>query len=187
MNKRWFAVAGIGAAVLLGGCGSSTNRSGAGAGNTPTITQSARAGGAEAPGLTLRRSEFGRVIFASNDRALYVFSADHGGKSACYGACASAWPPLLATEAPKVSAGLNAGLLGSTRRIDGTMQLTYGGRPLYSYTGDTPGKVMCQGANVHGGFWYVVDATGSPVLHGHSMMGHSMMGHEHMKGHGKRR
>jgi predicted lipoprotein with Yx(FWY)xxD motif len=121
------------------------------------------------------------VIFASNNRVLYVFGADHGTKSTCYGVCASAWPPLLSNgSTPSAGAGLSAKLLGTTRRSDGSIQVTYGGHPLYYYSGDPPGKIMCQAANMHGGFWYVVNANGSAnEAKGHGMM----MGHEKMTEH----
>jgi predicted lipoprotein with Yx(FWY)xxD motif len=122
------------------------------------------------------------VIFASNNRVLYMFGADHGTSSTCYGVCASAWPPLLSKTTPSVGAGLNPALLGTTRRNDGSVQITYGGHPLYYYSGDSPGKIMCQAANMHGGFWYVVNADGSAnKAKAHGMM----MGHEPMKAHTK--
>jgi predicted lipoprotein with Yx(FWY)xxD motif len=140
-------------------------------------------GGSEAsPGLALHSSQFGHVIFASNNRVLYMFGADHGTSSTCYGVCASAWPPLLSKSTPRVGAGLNPALLGTTKRNDGSVQVTYGGHPLYYYSGDSPGKIMCQAANMHGGFWYVVNADGSAnMAKGHGMM----MGHETMKTHKK--
>jgi predicted lipoprotein with Yx(FWY)xxD motif len=113
---------------------------------------------------------------------LYLFGADHGRTSTCYGVCASAWPPLLSEgTTPSVGGGLNARLLGTTRRTNGSLQVTYAGHPLYYYSGDVPGKIMCQAANMHGGFWYVVNANGSAnKAKGHGMM---MMGHEKMTEH----
>jgi predicted lipoprotein with Yx(FWY)xxD motif len=146
------------------------------------VSPAAQGGSESAPGLTLRHSEYGQAIFDSNHRVVYVFGADHGAASTCYGVCASAWPPLLTKGTPSVSAGVNAKLLGTTKRRDGSMQVTYGGHPLYYYSGDKPGKVMCQAADMHGGFWYVVNADGSAnKAKGHGMM----MGHEKMKEHGK--
>ena len=189
MHKRWYAAAGIGGALAIAGCGSSAQTTASG-GTTRTVSPTASnasavspATGADRPsGLALRSSEYGKVIFASNNRVLYVFGADHGTKSTCYGVCASAWPPLLSNgSTPSTDAGLSAKLLGTTRRSDGSIQVTYGGHPLYYYSGDTPGKIMCQAANMHGGFWYVVNANGSAnKAKGHGMM---MMGHEKMKEH----
>ena len=90
-------------------------------------------------------------------------------------------PPVLTGTTPIAGSGLMGTLLGTTRRTDGTLQVTYGGHPLYYYSGDPPGKIMCQAANMHGGFWYVVNANGSAnKAKGHGMM---MMGHEKMKEH----
>jgi predicted lipoprotein with Yx(FWY)xxD motif len=189
MHQRWYAVAGIGAALAVAGCGSSTKTTASGgtakqasgtASNASAVSSATQ--GQRPLRLTLRSSEYGRVIFAANNRVLYLFGADHGTTSTCSGVCASAWPPLLSKgTTPSVGAGLKAKLLGTTRRTDGSLQVTYSGHPLYYYSGDTPGKVMCQAANMHGGFWYVVNADGSAnKAKGHGTM---MMGHEKMKEH----
>jgi len=112
--------------------------------------------------LTVRSSEYGKAIFDSRARVLYVFSADHGSRSACYGACAKAWPPMLTKGAPTAGAGVHANLLGTTKRKDGSLQVTYNHHPLYYYEADKRGKIMCQHANMHGGFWYVVKPNGQP-------------------------
>lgn len=114
--------------------------------------------------LTLRSSEYGKTIFDSSARVLYVFSADRSSTSNCYGVCAKAWPPMLTKGAPSAGSGVKASLLGTTKRRDGTLQVTYNRHPLYYYSADMRGKIMCQHANMHGGFWYVVKANGSPNL-----------------------
>jgi Secreted repeat of unknown function len=54
-------------------------------------------------------------------------------------------------------------LIGTTRRTDGRLQVTYGGHPVYFYEGDTrPGQVLCQAVYEFGGFWYVLRASGKP-------------------------
>jgi predicted lipoprotein with Yx(FWY)xxD motif len=189
MHGRLYLLASIGAAVALAGCGSSTKTTGAGtpspassASNAAALSPVAQRGEAS-PGLRLRSSAYGKVIFATNHRVLYQFGADHGATSTCYGVCASAWPPLLSKGTPTVGSGLDAKLLGTTRRKDGSIQVTYGGHPLYYYSADQPNKIMCQAANMHGGFWYVVNADGSAnKAKGHRTM---MMGHEMMTEHGK--
>src|SRR5919197_4814100 len=111
--------------------------------------------------LTLRSSDYGKVIFDSRARVLYVFSADRGSTSACYGACAKAWPPMLTKGAPTAGPGVNAKLLGTTKRKNGSLQVTYNGHPLYYYEADMRGEIMCQHANMHGGLWFVVKANGT--------------------------
>src|SRR3954464_12747037 len=85
--------------------------------------------------ISLRTTKAGRVIVAANGRTLYLFTADKGKTSACYGQCASYWPPLIAQK-PTAGAGLKASLLGTTKRRDGKLQVTYGGHPLYSFAQD---------------------------------------------------
>jgi predicted lipoprotein with Yx(FWY)xxD motif len=111
--------------------------------------------------LTLRSSEYGKAIFDVHRRVLYLFAADHGPASTCYGACAKAWPPMLTRGAPTAGPGLAAKLLGTTKRKDGSLQVTYGGHPLYYFAEDMRGKIMCQHADMHGGFWFVVKADGT--------------------------
>ena len=109
---------------------------------------------------------YGNVLYDKDHFALYVFSADHGSTSTCYGACSSAhggWPPLLTKGAPRV-AGLNASLLGTTKRTDGTLQVTYDGHPLYYYAADPVGKIMCQHVVMHGGLWLIVKPDGQPNM-----------------------
>ena len=126
------------------------------------LTASAPAASSVAAHLTVRSTEFGKAVFGPNGKVVYVFSADQGSTSHCYGACAAAWPPVLTTEAPVAGAGVEAKLLGTTKRKDGKMQVTYNGHPLYTYSADKVGKVMCQHANMHGGVWLVVKPDGHP-------------------------
>ena len=103
-----------------------------------------------------------RALFGPNGKVVYVFGADRGSTSRCYGVCATAWPPLLTTGAPLAGSGVQAKLLGTTKRKNGTLQVTYNGHPLYYYSADKVGKVMCQHANMHGGLWLVIKPNGQP-------------------------
>jgi predicted lipoprotein with Yx(FWY)xxD motif len=114
--------------------------------------------------LILRKSEFGKVIFDSNGSVVYMFGRDKTAKSTCYGICAAAWPPVLTKGAPSAGSGLNANLLGTTKRKDGSLQVTYNHHPLYFYSADKHGKIMCQHAVMHGGIWLVLKANGSPNM-----------------------
>ena len=116
------------------------------------------------PALTIRSSDYGRIVFDMRGRALYAFTRDRGGRSTCSGACARAWPPYLVRGRPRAGAGIAASLLGTTRRGDGTLQLTFAGRPLYYYVGDrAPGQVLCQNVFEFGGLWLVVRPNGRLV------------------------
>ena len=114
--------------------------------------------------LILRKSEFGKVIFDSNGNVVYTFGRDKTTTSTCYGICAAAWPPVLTKGAPSVGPGLNASLLGTTKRKDGSLQVTYNHHPLYFYSADKHGKIMCQHAVMHGGIWLVLKANGTPNM-----------------------
>ena len=117
-----------------------------------------------APTLTAKSSSYGRVLFDGRGFVLYAFTRDPRGRSVCSGACAKAWPPYLVSRAPRSAAGVKRALLGTTRRSDGKIQVTYAGRPLYYYVGDrSPGQILCQDVSEFGGLWLVVRPTGSPV------------------------
>jgi predicted lipoprotein with Yx(FWY)xxD motif len=114
--------------------------------------------------VTVQPSRYGRVLFDGRGYVLYAFTKDARGKSNCYGECASRWPPFLVRRAAGAGKGARASLLGTTKRRNGTLQVTYAGRPLYYYVGDTsPGLILCQNAPEFGGIWLVVRADGSPV------------------------
>jgi predicted lipoprotein with Yx(FWY)xxD motif len=122
--------------------------------------------------LSVRSSEFGMTLWGPNGKVVYVFGADHGSTSHCYGVCATAWPPLLTTGAPLAGAGVEARLLGTTKRTNGALQVTYNGHPLYYYSADPVGKVMCQHANMHGGLWLILKPNGQPNMAKGMMMKH---------------
>jgi hypothetical protein len=71
---------------------------------------------------------------------------------------------LLTRAAPVAGSGVEARLLGTTRRSDGTLQVTYSGHPLYYYAADPVGKIMCQHAVMHGGLWLILKPDGQPNM-----------------------
>jgi predicted lipoprotein with Yx(FWY)xxD motif len=117
------------------------------------------------PTLTVRSSQFGKILFDGRGFALYAFTRDRrGGASTCYGACAKSWPPYLVRGALGAAIGTKRSLLGSVRRRDGSLQVTYARRPLYFYVGDRkPGQVLCQNVSEFGGLWLVVRGSGQLV------------------------
>jgi predicted lipoprotein with Yx(FWY)xxD motif len=123
------------------------------------------AGSAESrAALAVRSSTFGRILFDGRSRALYAFTRDPRGRSACSGACAAAWPPFLVRSRPDARTGISSRLVGTTRRADGKLQVTYAGRPLYYYVGDRkPREVRCQNVSEFGGVWLVVRPNGQLV------------------------
>ena len=110
--------------------------------------------------LSVQSTEYGKVLFGPSGKVVYAFGADKSSTSRCYGVCAAAWPPLLTKGAPLAASGVESKLLGTTKRRNGTLQVTYKGHPLYYYSADKIGKVMCQHANMHGGLWLIVKPDG---------------------------
>jgi predicted lipoprotein with Yx(FWY)xxD motif len=146
-------------ALLAAGCGggSSTSTSNESTAKTSASTASGATVGTKKTGL-------GTILVDSTGRTLYLFEKDKGDKSSCSGACASAWPPSTASAKPKPVAGVNAAMLGTTVRSDGTKQATYNGHPLYTYAGDTtPGQTTGEGLNQFGAEWYAVSPRGTKV------------------------
>jgi predicted lipoprotein with Yx(FWY)xxD motif len=115
------------------------------------------------PAITVRRSDFGLVLFDATGQAIYLFDKDNGARPDCYDQCAVAWPPVLTTGGATAGTGVNAGLLATTPRTDGTIQVTYAGHPLYFYTNEGKDQVTCNNVNEFGGVWLSVTPTGDPV------------------------
>ena len=109
--------------------------------------------------VKLRKSQLGPVLFNGTDRAIYTFTLDRG-RSRCYGDCAEAWPPFLASDKPSAGAGIDRALLGTVPRRDGGRQVTYAGQPLYFYEHDPKGEVLCNDIAEFGGTWFAVTAEG---------------------------
>ena len=114
--------------------------------------------------LTTGPSSYGRVLFDGRGFVLYAFTRDPRGKSVCTGACAKAWPPYIVKTRPRAASGVKARLLGTTRRADGRLQVTYAGRALYYDVGDrSKGQILCQNVTEFGGVWRVIRPSGTLV------------------------
>jgi predicted lipoprotein with Yx(FWY)xxD motif len=114
--------------------------------------------------ITTQESPFGQVLFDANGQVVYVFEIDRRNRSNCTSSeCVKAWPPVLTREEPTAGDGVDAGLLGTIRRSDGKLQVTYNGRPLYFYEHEAPGEIKCHDVNLHGGLWWVITPDGEPA------------------------
>jgi len=114
--------------------------------------------------VVAKKSSFGRILFDGRGFVLYGFTRDRRRKSRCAGACAKAWPPYIVKARPRAGGGVTGARLGTIRRADGRLQVTYFGRPLYYYVGDRkPGQILCQNVTEFGGVWRVVRPTGRLV------------------------
>ena len=158
----------VAAALIAAGCGSSSSAGNYGGGVTasPATTPSAQPTAvATGTAIDVGSTKLGQVLVDSNGRTLYLFAADTSTQSTCNSAaCVQYWPPLLTNDAPQAGTGVNAGLLGTTRRQDGTTEVTYAGHPLYYFLSDKKaGDVTGQGVNGFGGPWYVVSPSGMSI------------------------
>ena len=115
--------------------------------------------------IAVGSTRLGQVLVDSKGRTVYLFAADSGTKSTCNSsACVQYWPPVLTTGAPQAGTRVNASLLGTTTRPDGTTEVTYAGHPLYYFISDNKaGDVTGQGINGFGGPWYVVSPSGTRI------------------------
>ena len=113
--------------------------------------------------VMVRTTKLGKVLVDQQGRTLYDFVKDKNGKSACAGACAKFWPPLLTSGKPRAAKGVNAKMLGTTVRKSGT-QVTYNGHPLYTYLGDKKaGQTNGQGSTTFGAAWWVLAPNGHQI------------------------
>ncbi|NIS82203.1 MAG: hypothetical protein GTO14_18795 [Anaerolineales bacterium] len=113
------------------------------------------------PTLVVADSAFGSILVDVEGMSLYLFTPDVDGVSTCYEVCAQRWPPLLVEDTPVAGDDLDESMLGSTMRDDGTLQVTYGGWPLYFFAGDSaPGDTSGQEV---GDVWYLVTPGGEAI------------------------
>jgi predicted lipoprotein with Yx(FWY)xxD motif len=146
-------------ALAAAGCGGSSSSS-SGSASKPVATPVTTSGAPATLGVAT--TGLGKILVDSQGRTLYLFKKDAGTKSACTGACASAWPPLRANGKSTVGSGANASLLGTAARTDGAAQVTYSGHPLYTYALDTkPGQTNGQGVSAFGASWFALSSAGN--------------------------
>jgi predicted lipoprotein with Yx(FWY)xxD motif len=126
------------------------------------VTSGVASTSAKGAKVAVASSKLGRILVDGRGRTLYLFEKDKNGRSACSGACATFWPPLIASGQTLASAGAKGSLLGTTRRSDGRLQVTYRHHPLYTFFKDTKnGQTKGEGINIFGAEWYAVSATGA--------------------------
>jgi predicted lipoprotein with Yx(FWY)xxD motif len=159
-----YLAAALVALPLLAGCGGSGSSGDGGAsaaaGDAPAAHEES---GAETI-ATADGGSLGTILVDGEGKTVYLFERDARTSSTCSGACAQAWPPVTTDGAPKAGDGALASKLGTTRRDDGSVQVTYAGHPLYYFQGDAaPGDAKGQGVDGFGAEWYVLAASGAKV------------------------
>jgi predicted lipoprotein with Yx(FWY)xxD motif len=116
--------------------------------------------------------EFGSYLADGSGRPLYLFTEDEQGSGSskakvnCYDACAAAWPPATSTNTPQASGEVDKDKLGTVKRKDGTVQVTYNGWPLYYFVKDEGAETPAgQDLHAQGGEWYLLKPDGTKVGH----------------------
>ncbi len=153
------------AALVIAGCGggsSSTSSTESGGSENASATTGGAGGSGGATISSTEIEGLGSVLVDSEGMTVYLFTPDEGGtESTCYGGCEAAWPPVVAEGKPTAGEGAMSSALGTTKRKDGTMQVTYEGHPVYTYSGDTaPGEANGQEIE---GTWFALDEAGAAV------------------------
>ncbi|MGI8800712.1 MAG: COG4315 family predicted lipoprotein [Solirubrobacteraceae bacterium] len=140
-RHSWAALAGL-AALILASCSSA----------------SSSPGGAS---VNVVHSRLGAMLVDRSGRTLYLFGSDKPGRSLCTAACARVWPPATTAAPETAGAGVDPAKLGAIARADRTLQLAYGGHPLYTFSGDT-GTAQINGEGFLG-TWFVVSPFGRSI------------------------
>lgn len=150
----------VAALALLSGCS---------ADRPATAPEPFTASGA-ASTLAVASSPSGLVLADGQGRALYVRVPAAAGSAApaCTGPCAQRWPGYAATGVPAADRGtlnpLRTVAIGTAPSATGGEQVTYAGRALHRFAGDTaPGATAGQGLAEFGGTWMLVSPNGDPV------------------------
>jgi predicted lipoprotein with Yx(FWY)xxD motif len=169
------------AALLVAGCASKKSNSAA-ASSAPATTAAAAAatsaasvapavasgaaasGSAAAAGpatVDVKMGPLGAYLTDATGHTLYLYTPDTTSASTCYGECVAFWPAFVTSAAPQAGTGADASLLGTSKRTDGTTQVTYQGHPLYFFKGDkAAGDTTGQGKQ---GTWFLVSPTGKQI------------------------
>lgn len=148
-------------ALLLAACGDDAET---GSSPEPSPSEESEAASpeeeAEAYTIEAADSDLGQIVTDDEGRTLYVFLADTGTESTCYDDCEASWPPLT-VDGEATAEGIDASLLGTTERTDGSTQVTLDGHPLYYFASDSAaGDTNGQGV---GDVWFVVSPDGAPI------------------------
>jgi len=161
------ALAAVG--VLAAGCasnGSGSSSSGMGGyGSSGTAPASGKASSVATVSAT--STNLGMILVDGNGRTLYLFEKDQPNQSACASACMAAWPVDQSSGTPKAGSDVQASLVGTIKRGDGSTQVTYNKHPLYYFSGDSgAGQQHGQGVDAFGAAWFAVTPTGGAVSGG---------------------
>jgi predicted lipoprotein with Yx(FWY)xxD motif len=125
-------------AIGLAACGSSNSSS--------STTSAAAANTVAAGGATVATksiSGVGTVLVDSKGNALYTNNMDTGSKVACTGECTAIWPPVTSPSGSQPTSA-DSSVQAKLGVVKGG-QVTYGGKPLYTFVQDSPGQATGNG------------------------------------------
>jgi predicted lipoprotein with Yx(FWY)xxD motif len=166
--KRFALIAGTAVLGLsaLTACGGGGGGGGYGSNPAPAQNSTSQSTGNQSTGAKLATadvSNFGKVVVDGTGRTVYVFDKDttSPSKSNCDGGCAAMWPAVMAGDGTPQLDGVDASLVGTVTRTDGSKQLTLAGRPLYLFANDA--KAGDAKGQAFGGIWWVVGADGKKI------------------------
>ncbi|HEX6844033.1 MAG TPA: hypothetical protein VF235_02850 [Actinomycetota bacterium] len=167
MRKTILAVAAAALLLVATACGEqpgSTTSSEPAGSSSSTATESPSVVVPELPepsavSIKVADTAFGSILTDGTDRTLYVFLLDDGADVACTAECLATWSPVMVDGAPDLEKGLAADVFDTVKR-EGAPQLTIGGQPAYTFTGDAPGEINGQGLE---SLWYVVAPDGARI------------------------
>ena len=154
------AVLGLSALTACGGGGGGYGSNPAPAQNSTSQSTGSSTGAKLA---TADVANLGKVVVDGTGRTVYVFDKDTASpsKSNCDGDCAAKWPPVMAGDGTPQLDGVDASLVGTVTRTDGSKQLTLAGRPLYLFANDA--KAGDAKGQAVGDVWWVVGADGKKI------------------------
>jgi predicted lipoprotein with Yx(FWY)xxD motif len=164
-----FALLAVAAALAITGCGSDDSGGayggkGSGATNSEGTTSNPEGNPSAGKAAMLAVASVptvGPVLVDADGFTVYDFHKDKGTTSSCYGACAKVWPPVITAGAPQAIEGATSSKLGTTKRNDGTAQVTYAGHPLYTFIEDKkPGEANGNDFSSFGAEWYALQGSG---------------------------
>jgi predicted lipoprotein with Yx(FWY)xxD motif len=156
MQSKLFATsASVFIALIVAGCG----------GTTPSATAASPIPAAAGETIKVATdAKLGQILVDEEGKTVYLFLRDTGTASTCYTDCAKFWPPVVTTGAPVAGSGAQASLLGTTKRTDGTTEVTYAGHPLYYFLNDKKaGDTAGQGVNGFGALWWAISPAGAAI------------------------
>jgi predicted lipoprotein with Yx(FWY)xxD motif len=168
-SKSFFTTVAVVVTLLTAACGSTTSSTASASPSASPISSpvASPSPSPAATGATIAvatDAKLGQILVDGKGMTVYLFVADKSTTSTCYSSCAQYWPPVLTTGAPQAGSGAQASLLGTTKRTDGKIEVTYAGHPLYHFVQDKQaGQTTGQGVDGFGGLWWVISPAGAAI------------------------